>query len=254
MDNFWDVKLFWESRFFSAKRKRSCFPRVRSLEFWLRLFGVMSYPLQPEKMPTSSGALAFEWGKWYCSDSGKWARAHFFLLCRHPRGSILLGLELGTKDLGKQVQLIAEPIARALDLEVLEVICHGRGAGSAIRITLDKEGGVGIRDCEQFHQSLSRALAVADPIPFEYGLEVSSPGVDRPLKNPQDFRRVMGKLLKVKIQDPDAEPQQVIGRLTAVTEAGLTLTVQTGKQRKTHAHEVEVFWNSIIEGKQQVEF
>ncbi|MDT7042314.1 ribosome maturation factor RimP [Candidatus Nitronereus thalassa] len=203
-------------------------------------------------MPASIGALAFERGKWYCPDSGKWARAHFFLLCRHPRGSTLLGLELGTKDLGKQVQLIAEPIARALDLEVLEVICHGRGAGSAIRITLDKEGGVGIRDCEQFHQSLSRALAVADPIPFDFGLEVSSPGVDRPLKNPQDFQRVMGKLLKVKFQDPGAEPQQVIGRLVAITETGLTLTVQTGKQRQSQ--EVEIFWNSILEGKQQVEF
>jgi ribosome maturation factor RimP len=175
-----------------------------------------------------------------------------FFALSSPRGDVLLGLELGTKDLGKQVQLIAEPIARALNLELLEVICQRRGAGSAIRIILDKEGGVGIRDCEQFHQSLSRALAIADPVPYEFGLEVSSPGVDRPLKNVQDYQRVVGKLLKMKIQDPGGELQQVVGRLACITEVGLTLTVQVGKQRKMN--EVEILWDSIIEGKQEVEF
>ena len=175
----------------------------------------------------------------------------FFCFIAPPRLHSL-GLGLDTKYLGKQVQLIAEPIARALDLDLLEIACQGKGVGSVVRITLDKDGGLGIRDCEQFHQSLRRALEVVDPVPFAYRLEVSSPGVDRPLKNLKDYQRVVGKVLQVKIQDPGGGPQQVIGRLSALTETCVTLSVRTGKQQKTH--EVELLWDSITEAKQQVEF
>lgn len=154
--------------------------------------------------------------------------------------------------MGNQVQLIAEPIAQALDLDLLEIACQGKGTGSVVCITLDKDGGVGIRDCEQFHQSLRRALEVADPMLFACRLEVSSPGVDRPLKNLKDYQRVVGKVLQVKIQDSEGGQQQVIGRLSALTEIGVTLSVRTGKQQKTH--EVELLWDCITEAKQQVEF
>jgi len=175
----------------------------------------------------------------------------FFCFIAPPRLHSL-GLGLDTKNLGKQVQLIAEPIARALDLDLLDISCQGKGAGSVVLITLDKNGGVGIRDCEQFHQSLRRALEVAESVPFAYRLEVSSPGVDRPLKNLKDYQRLVGKVIQVKIQDPEGEQQQVIGRLSALTESGVTLLVRTGKQQKTH--EVELLWDSITEAKQQVEF
>lgn len=157
-----------------------------------------------------------------------------------------------TKNLGKQVQLIGEPIARALDLDLVEVSCQGRGAGSVVCITLDKEGGVGIRDCEQFHQSLSRALEVSEPVPYAFRLEVSSPGIDRPLKQLKDFQRVVGKILEVEIQDPESEPRYVVGRLSAVNDTGVTLMVKKGKQQKPN--EVEFLWDSIIEATQQVEF
>ena len=159
---------------------------------------------------------------------------------------------MDTTDLGKRIQDAAEPIARALDLELLEVRCQGKGTGTVICVTLDKEGGLGIRDCEQFHQSLSRALDVTAPVPCAYRLEVSSPGVDRPLKERKDFRRVMGRLLEVRVQDPDGEDRQVIGRLSALTESGITLVVQSGKQRKTK--EIDLAWGSITEAKQEVEF
>ena len=159
---------------------------------------------------------------------------------------------MDTKDLGKRVQGIAEPIARALDLELLEVRCQGKGTGTVICVTLDKEGGLGIRDCEQFHQSLRRALDVKVSAPYVYRLEVSSPGVDRPLKERKDFRRVMGRLLQVRVQDPDGEDRQVTGRLSALTESGITLVVQSGKKRKIN--EIDLSWDSITEAKQEVEF
>ena len=157
-----------------------------------------------------------------------------------------------TKDFGKQVHRIAEPIAWALNLDLLGVVCQGKGASLVVHITLNKEGGVNIRDCEQFHQSLSRALDVADPVPHAYRLEVSSPGVDRLLKNRKDYQQVVGKILQVKVHDPGGGQRQVIGRLFALTETGVTLMVRTGKQQK--ADEVELCWDSIIEAKQDVEF
>ena len=159
---------------------------------------------------------------------------------------------MDTKDLGKRVQDIAEPIARALDLELLEVRCQGKGTVTVICVTLDKKGGLGIRDCEQFHQSLRRALDVEVPAPYVYRLEVSSPGVYRPLKERKDFRRVLGRLLRVRVQDTDGGDRQVIGRLSAMTESGITLVVQLGKQRK--ANEIDLSWDSITEAKQEVEF
>ena len=159
---------------------------------------------------------------------------------------------MDTKNLGKRVQDIAEPIARALGLELLEVRCQGKGAGTVVCVALDKEGGLGIWDCEQFHQSLSRALDVVAPVPYAYRLEVSSPGVDRPLKERKDFRRVVGRLLRVRVQDLDGEDRQVIGRLSAMTQLGITLVIQSGKQRKTS--EIDLSWDSIVGAKQEVEF
>ena len=160
---------------------------------------------------------------------------------------------MDTKNLGKQVQRIAEPIARALALDLMEVVCQGKGTGLMIRVILDKDGGIGIRDCEQFHQSLSRALDVADPVPYAYRLEVSSPGIDRPLKNIKDYRRVVGKLLQVNIQDPLEGQRQIVGRLSSLTDSGVTLMVRTGKEKKFN-QEIELLWDSIKEAKQLVEF
>lgn len=170
----------------------------------------------------------------------------------HPlRDSTHKGLGLDTKYLGTRVRLTADPIARALDLDLLEVICQGKGIGLVICLTLDKDGGVSIRDCEQFHKSLRRALDVIEPEPFPYRLEVSSPGVDRPLKNMKDYQRVVGKVLQVKIQDSEGQLQKVVGRLSALNQDGLRLMVSSGKQKKTS--EIDLLWDSITEAKQQVE-
>lgn len=104
------------------------------------------------------------------------------------------------KDLGAQVQAIASPIAKALSLDLVEVSCQGGGNGIMVRVTIDKAGGVGIVDCEAFHHSLGRALDVADPIPHSYKLEVSSPGLDRPLKTPEDFQRFNWKINQGQIE------------------------------------------------------
>ena len=94
--------------------------------------------------------------------------------------------------LNLRVQEIAAPILESHGLELVEAVCVGQGPRTIIRVFIDKPGGVTLTDCEQAHRSLSPALDVIDPFPHAYTLEVSSPGLDRPLRCPQDYRRLIG--------------------------------------------------------------
>lgn len=152
--------------------------------------------------------------------------------------------------LAERVREIVIPIARALHVEVVEVSCVGRGAGMQVRVFIDKPGGVTLHDCEQVHQSVGHALDVADPIPHAYTLEVSSPGVNRPLTTPIDFSRIVGHLVIIKLRAPLDGEWRVRGRLVNVGEEGLVVEVPRGKDRDL----LPLQWTIIAEGRRDVEF
>ncbi len=97
---------------------------------------------------------------------------------------------------------IAEPLARTLGLEVVEVEYGREGPRMVLRIFIDKSGGVGLEDCTALSHALGPALDVEGFPPGDptggYSLEVSSPGLERPLRKPADFRRFAGKKAQVK--------------------------------------------------------
>ncbi|NKB81488.1 MAG: ribosome maturation factor RimP [Nitrospirales bacterium] len=157
---------------------------------------------------------------------------------------------LAGKDIGKQIRDIADPIAKALCLEVNDVSCQGRKGGTLVRVIIDKAEGVSIRDCEQFHNSLSRALDVADPISHTYRLEVSSPGLDRPLRSQDDYQRSVGKLLYVKVFEPVQGQWVQRGRLVQVDNAGIVLQPVTSRREGP----VEIAWDLIAVARCEVEF
>ena len=154
--------------------------------------------------------------------------------------------------LGSQVHRVAEPIARALHLEIVEVECHGRGTKTVVRVIVEKEGGVGIKDCEQFHHSLARALDVADPVPHAYRLEVSSPGLDRPLKQRKDYDQAIGRNIRVKVRDPIHGNGTFIGQLAEVNDQGITLHVPVRKSRTRR--QVPLQWEAIAQAKREIEW
>jgi len=154
--------------------------------------------------------------------------------------------------LGSQVHRIAEPIAKALHLEIVEVECHGKGTKTVVRVIVEKEGGVGIKDCERFHHSLARALDVADPIPHSYRLEVSSPGLDRPLKQRKDYDQAIGRNIRVKVHDPIHGNGTFIGQLAEVNEQGITLQVPIRKSRTYR--QVPLQWEAITQAKREIEW
>jgi len=155
-----------------------------------------------------------------------------------------------TENLIQAIRDVGDPLAMALGLEILDVQCTGKPAKPLVRLTLDKEGGVGIADCEQFHQSLRRTWEITQPEGPSCRFEVSSPGLDRPLKDRKDFQRVQGQRLRVTLQDDESKPVVVIERLRCVTEAGLQLVDDRSKVMS----ERFVAWNEIIKAKVEVEF
>jgi ribosome maturation factor RimP len=128
----------------------------------------------------------------------------------------------------ERVQSVISPILWALGLELVEVVCVGRGPRSVVRVLIDKPGGVTVTDCEQAHKALGPALDVADPFPHAYTLEVSSPGLDRPLKRLQDYQRAIGKEVSLKLRQPLNGQWRVIGWLAEADERAVSLTVPGG--------------------------
>ena len=117
------------------------------------------------------------------------------------------------------------PILWTLGLELADVVCVGQGSRSVIRVFIDKPEGVTLDDCERAHKALGPALDVADPFPHAYTLEVSSPGLDRPFKRIQDYRRAVGKRVTLKLKEPLAGQWRVVGTLTGVTDDSVTLEI-----------------------------
>jgi ribosome maturation factor RimP len=112
-----------------------------------------------------------------------------------------------------------------LGLELADVVCVGQGSRSVVRVFIDKPEGVTLDDCERAHKALGPALDVADPFPHAYTLEVSSPGLDRPFKRIQDYRRAIGKRVTLKLREPLAGQWRLVGTLTDVTDDSVTLDV-----------------------------
>jgi ribosome maturation factor RimP len=140
------------------------------------------------------------------------------------------------------------PILWTLGLELADVICVGQGPRSVIRVFIDKPEGVTLDDCERAHKALGPALDVADPFPHAYTLEVSSPGLDRPFKRIQDYRRAVGRRVTLKLREPLAGQWRLVGTLADVTEDAVTLEVNEPPPSRT----VTVEHKQVAEAKRVV--
>jgi ribosome maturation factor RimP len=146
------------------------------------------------------------------------------------------GLGVSVKESRPVVDRISEavsPILWTLGLELVDVLCVGQGPRSVLRVFIDKPGGITLDDCERAHKALGPALDVADPFPHAYTLEVSSPGLDRPFKRTQDYRRAVGKRVSVKLREPLAGQWRLVGTLADVTEQTVVLVVSDPPPERT---------------------
>ena len=150
----------------------------------------------------------------------------------------------------QQLEKVIHPLAKAMQLEVVEVNFRGHREGALVQVIIDKPGGVGIQDCQDLHQSVIRSLDVVGPTPFPYRLEVSSPGLDRPLKQKKDFQWAVGKLVKITLGTPFHGQLSIVGLVRDVDAEGVMLQTQSNKE----GEEVKVTWDHIRKARLDVQF
>jgi len=129
----------------------------------------------------------------------------------------------------EKVRTIAAPLAAAEGLELVDVELAGAGGHPTLRLYIDKAGGVSLDDCTQVSRALSAALDVEDPIEGSYELEVSSPGLDRPLRTREHFEHFVGEKVRVKTFGPldEADSRKTfVGRLQGMEGDAVVVEVE----------------------------
>ena len=118
--------------------------------------------------------------------------------------------------------VLAEDVFELVDLEV-------SGGGRVLRVFVDKPGGVSVGDCARLSERLSLRLDIEDFIPYRYTLEVSSPGLDRPLKRESDYERFQGRLARITTEPAIAGQNVHTGRILGLVQgAGGMVKIEEG--------------------------
>jgi ribosome maturation factor RimP len=115
--------------------------------------------------------------------------------------------------LPEQVEQQIQRIVESEGQEHVHIDYRRQGRSFLLRIDIDKEGGVTVDDCTLVSQQVSTWLDVEDPIPAEYELQVSSPGLDRKFYKPSDYEKFIGRLVRVKTARAVRGLHVVVGRL-----------------------------------------
>lgn len=129
------------------------------------------------------------------------------------------------EDVLKQIESLAGPVIEASGVSLVELQFRRETRGWVLRLLIDREGGITLKDCQQVSQELSALLDVESLIDHSYTLEVSSPGLDRPLKKEEDFIRFKGKRVRVQTSEPWEGQRNFEGELQGLEEGWVKLMV-----------------------------
>ena len=128
-----------------------------------------------------------------------------------------------------QLGKLLGPVAAGLGYELWEIEYAPRAGGGLLRLYIDSPDGISLDDCEKVSRAVSAVLDEADPIPNEYTLEVSSPGMDRVLRTQAHFARFAGERVKVEMIQLINGRKRFQGRLQKVGESEITLETDGGQ-------------------------
>ncbi|MFQ5480739.1 MAG: ribosome maturation factor RimP [Thermodesulfobacteriota bacterium] len=132
--------------------------------------------------------------------------------------------------LDERLERLAEPVVSGAGCELVDIVCvvdHGR---SVLRVFIDKPGGVTIDDCTVVSRELGAVLDVEDLLPGRYSLEISSPGLNRILKKEKDFKRFIGRMVKISTREPIEGRSHFKVSLDAVSDGALEVTDDMDKK------------------------
>jgi ribosome maturation factor RimP len=157
-----------------------------------------------------------------------------------------------TVDAEDLVRSIAERVASSSGLDFVDLELARGGKAPLIRVFMDKRNGVSLDELENASREISAILDVEDPIARSYTLEVSSPGITRPMKTRRDFERVLGKDVAVTFTDAEGIARDIKGRLTAVTDGEVRIIPRDNKGRE--GAEVVVTMATLRHAKREISF
>lgn len=138
------------------------------------------------------------------------------------------------------------PVLQEKDLVLVDVLYRRESSGWVLRLLIDKEDGVTLDDCTAVSREVSHLLDIEDIIEQAFNLEVSSPGLDRPLKSVGDFQRFAGRKVKVTTKEPIEGNQVFMGRINKVEDE--LITMEVGQQ------ELRIPFSEVAKARLEVEF
>ncbi len=124
---------------------------------------------------------------------------------------------------------LAVPIIKENKCELVDIEYVKEGPNWYLRLYIDKQGGVTVEDCQRVSETLSDVLDEVDPIEHSYILEVSSPGVERPLKSQRDYDYFRGREVEIKLYSPVDGKKEFTGVLEGLENGVVTVSTPEGK-------------------------
>ncbi len=130
-----------------------------------------------------------------------------------------------------RVEEFIAPLLADMNIELVDTEFRREGHGWVLRLFIDRKGGVTLEDCTRVSREVSSYLEVEDPIEHAYHLEVSSPGLERPLKKKDDFIRFAGRSARIKLREKRDDQRVFIGMLQGVENEEVLVDVD-GRMQK----------------------
>jgi len=134
----------------------------------------------------------------------------------------------GTERVVNAVEEYAGPLLESMGTELVEVQFRCEGHGWVLRLFIDRQDGVTIDDCAAVSREISTWLDVEELIEHAYHLEVSSPGLERPLKKKKDFERFTGRKARIKLRESLGGQKVFIGTIDSVDDEKVVLVAEEG--------------------------
>jgi ribosome maturation factor RimP len=133
-----------------------------------------------------------------------------------------------SREIEDRVRGIVDSILSNEGMELVEIEYRRESKGWVLRLYIDKAGGITLDDCTHISQEVGRSLDVEDFIAIPYTLEVSSPGLTRPLKKEKDFMKYRNQIIKVKTINPIENRRQFKGKLLGISENRIEIEMDGG--------------------------
>ncbi len=140
--------------------------------------------------------------------------------------------------LNTRLETLIQPVVESIGYELWGIEFKPRGKDSLLRVYIDSPQGVDVEACAKVSSQVSAVLDVEDPISEHYSLEISSPGLDRPLFKLSQFVRYIGEELKLSLLVPIAKRRKIKAELVGVEEKKLLLLSEKGESYEVPFHQV----------------